>query len=683
MYNKSPIELLRILRIKATYGILLGKPPERPQLKTSGHIVEPLRGAVSLGIIIGLIVSIGFEIIIWVANAFELIKINTIFRGTNLFFWATFIAFIVILLLPYITFIIGSLRYGIRKSALNFQNNLFFDKLYAHMILSFCIVMTFSPYLAPHFKAAGVKFKDFEIMIFCWIVFTLSLPIFMWILPHLIRKNEKQNPGLLKRMLRKTIPISKKEKPFGLWLGTSTGRLATLYHQAGLAPNQQIALFNDDAAQNILVLGAIGSGKTTCVIHPLLLQLLEQGCGGLIFDMKADFKYAVARGAQLTNRSYITIGAGATQFNLLEGLTPEVASSHLKSGILLSDVGDSFWADTAAELCRNALGVLSFLPEYYNLNGLYKLLFLPDFSKQIQAELDVLKLGLSTWDKRRLESYDDYLTHVFGKFDDKVQSNVKATLAQVLSPFSHPTLIDAFCTKTTIPMHFEDLIDGQIVLVDLPLSIWGLGAKIVYTLIKLRFFNLMQTRNTKSELNQDRYVFFLCDEYQEIISASKTGLSDLNFWDKARTSKTVGIISAQAVSSFYAALPSRDLADAVIQNFRQKICFRTEDRNTIELFNRLLGSVETLRMSYSQNIGASYSSGSQGGSSSHQDGSSKSLSTHDKALLDGQFFRQLGKGEALVCLSMAGMGMDDVIKVTPYYFQQEELVQKEEGILAE
>jgi len=57
-----------------------------------------------------------------------------------------------------------------------------------------------------------------------------------------------------------------------------------------MAPGQNVALFGDDAAQNILILGATGSGKTTRAVQPLLLQLLEQQCGGLIFDIKGTFK---------------------------------------------------------------------------------------------------------------------------------------------------------------------------------------------------------------------------------------------------------------------------------------------------------------------------------------------------------------------------------------------------------
>jgi hypothetical protein len=108
---------------------------------------------------------------------------------------------------------------------------------------------------------------------------------------------------------------------------------------------------------------------------------------------------------------------------------------------------------------------------------------------------------------------------------------------------------------------------------------------------KLRFFNLMQRRSREASWTQERPVFFLCDEFQEIISANKDGLSDLNFWDKARSVRTIGIIAVQSVSSLYAALGNRDLADAILQHFRQVLCFRTEDGPTLERVQRLLGHI--------------------------------------------------------------------------------------------
>lgn len=101
-------------------------------------------------------------------------------------------------------------------------------------------------------------------------------------------------------LVAETIPTSNKQltltlsnNDFGLWLRTSTGKLSALWHKTGIASNQEVTLSLADVCQNILVLGGIGSGKTTCVMQPLLLQCLEQDCGGLIFDIKGDVKRVV------------------------------------------------------------------------------------------------------------------------------------------------------------------------------------------------------------------------------------------------------------------------------------------------------------------------------------------------------------------------------------------------------
>jgi hypothetical protein len=134
-------------------------------------------------------------------------------------------------------------------------------------------------------------------------------------------------------------------------------------------------------------MGAIGAGKTTRAVHPLLLQLFEQDCGGLIFDIKGDFGHSVERLSQQSKRAYTVIGVSEKPFNLLDGLSPEIAASFLKSTFLLSGGNgrqDSFWVDTATELCRHVLGMLSFTPENYSLHGLYCYLF----DKSSEAEFN-------------------------------------------------------------------------------------------------------------------------------------------------------------------------------------------------------------------------------------------------------------------------------------------------------
>jgi type IV secretory pathway TraG/TraD family ATPase VirD4 len=453
--------------------------------------------------------------------------------------------------------------------------------------------------------------------------------------------------------------------PFRLWLGESTGTLANRSHGANIAPRQGVTLPLADACQNILVLGAIGSGKTTRAMHPLLMQLLDQNCGGLIFDVKADFERAVQAMAKTVGKEVTVIGVGHYGINLLAGLSPEVAASFLKSLFLLNGKhsGDSFWTETATELCRNILGILSFLPDNYHLQGLYRYIFDREYQVLIDDKLMSIYQDLPESQRRHLEAYSNYQSQIFDKFDDKVKASVHATVAQVLSPFNHPSLIEAFCESSAKQIDLHGLLDGNICLVNLPLSIWGLGGKIVYTLIKLRFYNLMQRRLSEPTWNQDRPVFFMCDEFQEIVSANQDGLSDLNFWDKSRSSKTIGIISGQAISSFYAAIGSHDLTHALLQNFRQKICFRTEDLTTLKYFNDLTDKVEVEKITYSHTSGKQKHHEQTFASKSSS--STENISFVEKTILNPQLFRQLNPNQAVAMLSVNGISMDDVLEVMP------------------
>ncbi len=434
-------------------------------------------------------------------------------------------------------------------------------------------------------------------------------------------------PGAaLSRFLRCLKSRPQPEPVLTVWLGVSTGLLHNRahYRDPGRRP---VVLDSSDLGQNLLVLGGIGSGKTTSVIQPVLWQCLRHGVGGLIFDIKGDFGVAAMGLGRAAHRTLTIIGPKRRAFNLLRGLTPEAAAGFLKSALLLTgSPSDPFWIDTAIELCRNALGVLSFLPEHYSLAGLYEYLFHDEARERWDRELAHEAVGLSPQALRLLRSYQSYHEGVFARFDAKVVAGVLASAAQVLTPFTHPDLVDAFCPPVDA-LTIDSLGAGDVFLVDLPLAVWGVGAKVIYTFIKLRFFQYMQRRSTQE---RTRPVLFLCDEYQEIVSANKDGLSDLNFWDKGRAFGTLGVISAQSIASFYAALGDRDLADTLLQNFRQKLCLRTDDIHTIHFFERLLG-----RAVYDRR--------------------------RDTALVTALVVRRLHGRQALAVLSKDGEGIDDVI----------------------
>ena len=141
-------------------------------------------------------------------------------------------------------------------------------------------------------------------------------------------------------------------------------------------------------------------------------------------------------------------------------------------------------------------------------------------------------------------------------------------------------------------------------------------------------------------------------------------MSDLNFWDKSRSTKTIGIVSAQALSSFYAALGSHDLANALCQNFRQKLCFRTEDVTTLQYFQTLADKVEVSRRTFGESSGTQEQAGR--GSPNASRSKSESTSWTEKQVLSAQLFRQLSS-QAVALLSIGGQSADDILDTMPVY----------------
>lgn len=456
-------------------------------------------------------------------------------------------------------------------------------------------------------------------------------------------------------------------KDFALYLGTATGKLQDRNHIAGIPKGQKVYLPLRDAAKNIFIFGGIGSGKTTAIINGLLSDLLRQDCGGLIYDIKGDFKGNVYHYAGLHNRPINTIGTAADQYalNLIDGLNPSVAASFLKSALVLGAAGnnksDEFWLATGTALCKAGLGILSFCPGCYDLYYLQQFITNPAAKSTYLAQAANAQKNVKQ--ERYYQSYIQYFD-TFETYDDKVKTGVVATLQQILAAFGDPDIQDTFCTpgKTRPVVNMMDILDGSVFLLDLPTSTGGVDVKTIYTLVKLRFFNLVQQRPVNKEWNQTRPVFFLCDEYQDAVSAAGGGvLSDRNFWDKSRAANCIGIVSTQTVQGWIAAIGDKDTALTLLGNFRQKLCLQVEDPATENYLKNIAGKSEVERETYNSGSGRTESDALlRPGSSNDHTGKSVSLQLRD--VIDSQLIRGLQLNQSISLLNINGLAQDDILQ---------------------
>lgn len=459
----------------------------------------------------------------------------------------------------------------------------------------------------------------------------------------------------------------------GLEIGTSTGELLERRgHKGGLPSGTPVVLSPEDCAKNIIAFGGIGSGKTSRFINPLLLQLMEQNAGALIFDIKTDFQREVAAITAHVGREYKTVGDGGMTLNLLRGTTPELAASFLKSCFLAQGTGDSqIWADLATEHCRNCLTLIKLTGSDYSLAGLY------DIAVDDKARNALIEQAEAAFDDmgdrdRRLQLAVSRYFKTWDGYDERQKSSVMVNVNSVLSPFSHPDLVDAFSGGSEQgEADLTELInDGAVFLVNLPQTKFGKeGARYAYLLIKLRFFNMMRERRTRQDWNQVRPVAFVCDEYQSIVDS----VSDVDFWDKSRSSKTIGIVSMQGVASLTQALNgNHKAAEAILQNFRQRVIFRTEDEVTLRHVQHLLGQIDVVLTSTGDSYSESQSwtglgMGGRQGTYSQSISESENASMTRQDLFSANDMRALDANHCLLIGNIGDRAADEVLQVAPLY----------------
>lgn len=470
----------------------------------------------------------------------------------------------------------------------------------------------------------------------------------------------------------------------GLTLGTSQGVLYGRGHHGGLQAGQTLKLSPAECCQNMIIMGGIGSGKTTRFINPIMQQILASDASALVFDIKGDFRRELDYIAQRVGRPVKVVGDGGMTLNLFRGATPELASSYLKSCFIASGSaqGDgAFWAETATNYCRNLLSLLQLSRGDYSIAGLAGLVFSQPKTAAAMAEAEA-RAKSGEMDARERRTFDAVLTYLIdsvGGWDEKIRGNVLATCESVLNPFVNPDLIDAFSVESDKgEADLYDLINNrEIYLVNLPRHKFGVGgSRFAYLLIKLRYMTMMSERRSRPELNQSRYVAYLCDEYQAIVDA----ISDTDFWDKSRSSKTIGILSMQGYSSLVKSVGSHDAAAAIMQNWRQRVYIRTEDQATIEQAQRTLGQIDveitgkSWNHSDGTNEGWSVTSNSEGGGSATTSGGTStsdsygaSTNIQQQALYQANDFRTLDENYALFIGNHDGRACDDVLEVAPLY----------------
>lgn len=349
--------------------------------------------------------------------------------------------------------------------------------------------------------------------------------------------------------------------------------------------------------QNILITGAIGSGKTSSAMYPITEQLIaykslssSEKLGMLILDVKGNYIYQVLKYAKLYNREDDIIPiqiSGNFNYNPLDNISlkPSVLANRLKTILLLFSPNntESYWIDKSESVLSEAIKLCRLYNNgYVTFQELHNIITSHDYySEKVNfLRQQFIEGKFSNTDTYNLLSALNFFEKEFFCLDSRTFNILKSEITRITTCFiSDPEVLKTFCPKRSDNNFpgFQNIIkNGKIVILNMNINEYKNLSKIIATYLKLDFQTevLRRLANNLSPLHP---VAFISDEYSEYVSAT-----DANFFSQSRESKCINVVSTQGYTSLLNALNNKYSVEVIVQNLVNKLWFRSDDIFTIE-----------------------------------------------------------------------------------------------------
>lgn len=440
-----------------------------------------------------------------------------------------------------------------------------------------------------------------------------------------------------------------------------------------------------DAAEGVLILGGVGSGKTSGSGNSLRKAYLNAGFGGLVLCAKPDEADSWREALKKAGRSgdaVIIDRSGEERFNILDYAAATIAAdgfdqnlvvlmerfseaAKVASGEFSGSDGNKFFSDAASKWLSHAFPLVRVATGNVSLENVYKMILSAPKSPQELSDPEWQKNSLcnailfAAADKaknaqdakgqseaeRVFDEHADFWLTEYPSLASKTRSSIEATVTNIIYPFLAGKLRELFCTDTTVVPDMAR--QGKIIILDLPALTYGPTGAVAQSIFKYLFGLAVQRQKLSRKA---RPVFLWMDEVQYFLSAS-----DAELLSTARSAKTCIVAITQDLPTFYAQIGSQQkaVADSIISKFGTK-CFHS---NTSEETNQaaadLVGKIDIeqrtstrgggLNSGGSVNVGGEGSG--QGGGSGRNRSDSTSISTrYDYALPPHYFSSELRTG---------------------------------------
>jgi hypothetical protein len=375
------------------------------------------------------------------------------------------------------------------------------------------------------------------------------------------------------------------------------------------------------AVEGVLIMGGIGSGKSSGSGKKLLKKYLLAGLGGLVLTAKPEeaalwLKYTKAAGRE--GDVIVLDESGAYSFNFLRhemkrpgrgaGYTENVVRlfANVAEAIQGASLGrgeNAYWFMEMMRLLRNAVDLL------YTVRGEITVPLLQQivrdaptsieetWGKEWQAQSEVNKLinegdaleqqikaaPDGEWRWLDYESAGRYFMREFPQMGDRQRSSIVAQFMTIADMFTRRPFRQLFCGKTNVIP--EMTREGKIIILDLPVKEFGAAGRAAQVMFKYMWQQAVE--RDQAQDNNLPAVFCWLDEAQNFISEY-----DAQFLSTARSSRACAVYISQNLPNYYAYMggdQSEFKVDSLVGNFATKIWHANSDPKTNEHAAQVIG----------------------------------------------------------------------------------------------
>ena len=384
-----------------------------------------------------------------------------------------------------------------------------------------------------------------------------------------------------------------------------------------------------DAAQNVLVTGVTGGGKTSGPGRHILESLLRAGCGGIVLCAKPGEADEVAALCAKTARlgslliwdgknggfnflAYALAKMGPDGINGVVEYLMRIVEMVRNASALRGGDGEAFWLDELKRMLRHTLMPLELA------TGTLRLTDIMAFVRSAPISLD--QMQDANWQKQSFffqvmaaiasrvddatgEQWMGYWREV-AQMDAKLRGSILAGFT-MLDRLNHGWLRAAFTAHTSLVPSLA--FHGAVIVLDMPRATLGEDGLIAQMLFKDAFQTEVLGRNALAPEYRQRFVLCYADECQEVVTSR-----DAEFLAMSRSSRCSTIYLTQSLPGMYAKLGGQnahDRAHHLISNMGVRIFCANNCTTTNQWAAETIGKGVQRRASFNESEGTNTSYG--------------------------------------------------------------------------